>query len=370
MAHESSAEGELEELKEREARLRAMMQVAFDGSIISVNGIVEEVSQRLLDLGGYTRGEVIGRQVTDFVAPEFHNTLRQRRETGSEGHFDAVALLKDGRRVEIEVVTKNYVSHGREVRLIALRDVSERRRFEEQFRQAQKMEALGRLASGVAHDFNNILTVIRSYAEMLLLEQDESHANDVVEILKAIDLGASLTHQLLAYSRRQVVELTSVDIGSVVKATEPLIQRLIGANVELVTDFDAEAGTIQAVAGQLQQVIVNLAVNARDAMPYGGTLVVRIRRVELGEVQLRDYTPARAGRYVMLSLSDSGTGIPTDIKPQIFYPFFTTKSADRGTGLGLSVVKDIVERSRGFIVVDSTMGVGTTFAIYFPAENG
>lgn len=359
-----------ETLEEREGRLRILMEAAFDGVVITENGVIIDASDRLFEASGFTREEIIGRSVLQLVAEEHRPMVAERQAAGFEGTIDLVGVFRDGRRRRFEAVVRNHTIAGRAVRIAALRDVTEQRQHDEQLRQLQKMEALGQLASSVAHDFNNVLTVIRSYAGILLEDLDEPQRSDALEILKASDLGAALTRQLLAYSRKQGTKLTAVDVNAVVQESEQLLKRLVGARIELATDLAPGAAVISADSSQLQQVMFNLAVNARDAMPDGGRLVVRTRVIELAEHELRNYTPARAGRYVMLSVSDSGTGIPAEVQAHMFEAFFTTKEPGRGTGLGLAVVKDIVEQSRGFIVVDSTLAVGTTFAIYLPVENG
>jgi two-component system cell cycle sensor histidine kinase/response regulator CckA len=364
--YEGSDAADVESLRERDARLRALLEIAFDGTILSENGVVVEFSQRLLGISGYQREEVIGRPLTDFLATEFHETLRQRQAAGTEGRFEAVGVLKDGSRRTVEIVTRNHIVRGRTVRITALRDVTEKRRLEEQVRQSQKMEALGRLASGVAHDFNNVLTLIGSYADLLLERPDGPHLDEAMEIRKAVEFGATLSRQLLAYGRLRNETVTEIDVNAVVRDAERLLRRLIGPGVTLAAELAPGRVMVRADGGQLQQLLFNLALNASDAMPDGGSLVVRTGCVEFEADQLRGYSPARPGRYAMLALSDSGMGIPADVKAHMFEPFFTTKDPERGTGLGLSVVKDVVERHNGFIVVDSTLKAGTTIAIYLP----
>ena len=357
-----------EALNERDAYLRTLLEIAFDGTIISENGVVVEISRELLDFSGYKREEVIGRPLTDFVAPEFHETIHRRQAAGTEGHLDAIGILKDGRRRDVEIVTRNHNARGRTIRITALRDVTEKRLLEEQLRQVQKMESLGRLASGIVHDFNNVLMVIRNCADILVEDLDEPGRSDAIEIRQAAELGSALTRQLLAYSRQQGVKVSKIDVNAVVRESGQLLKRVIGSGIEFRTDLERSAVMVCANTGQLQQLMFNLAANARDAMPAGGKLVVRTRAVELQAGQLREYTPAQPGRYVMLAMSDSGTGIPADVRARMFEPFFTTKEPGGGTGLGLFVVKAIVEQNRGFLVVDSTMAAGTTFAIYIPAD--
>jgi two-component system cell cycle sensor histidine kinase/response regulator CckA len=352
--------------QEGDAHLRMLLETAFDGLMVSQDGRVVEVSRALLEMAGYSVEEVVGRSVLDFIAEEFRGPVQQRIAAAAEGPFAAVAVLKDGRRIHIEVVTKNVIVRGQPARITALRDVTEKRRLEEQLRHAQKMEALGRLASSVAHEFNNLLLVIRSYGDLLVQELGEPYVLDALEIVKAADAGTALTRQLLANSRQQLPRVKAIDVNAVVHGCGRMLSRLVGSQIEVVTDLDPHVGEVRADAQQLQQVIVNLVVNARDAMPLGGRLVIRTRNAEVSEAEIPPHLPPRSGRYVMVTVNDAGTGMSDEVKSRIFEPFFTTKEAGHGTGLGLAFVQGIVEQCRGFIVVDSTIGEGSTFAIYLP----
>src|SRR6202795_397221 len=282
---------------------------------------------------------------------------RMRHKDGSWRFFESTASPiqdEDGKPGKLVIVN---------------RDITDRRGLEEQFRQSQKMEAVGRLSGGIAHDFNNILGVIIGYAEFLQERLDQTNAlrGSVDEILKAGKRAASLTRQLLAFSRQQVLDPKVLDLNSVTSDMEKLLRRLIGEDIELKTISEPGLGRVKADHGQLEQVIMNLAVNARATMPKGGTLAIKTENMTMDTAFVRRYPyPVKPGPYVQLTVSDTGIGLDADTKAGAFEPFFTTKEKGKGTGLGLATVYGVVKQSGGYIDVESSPCVGTTFKIYLP----
>jgi len=266
---------------------------------------------------------------------------------------DTVRIKQDGKEVHVALVhapIKNAAGQVVGASTVA-RDITEGRRLEGMYRQAQKMEAVGRLAGGVAHDFNNLLGVILGYTGLLLerLAPDDPVRRDIEQIQKAGDRAALLTRQLLAFSRKQVLQPKVLDLNAVVTGTEKLLQRLIGEDIELLVVLNPALGRVEADAGQLEQIIMNLAVNARDAMPAGGKLTIETSNVEFDEVYTAQHASTRPGPHVVLAVTDTGCGMDAKIKAHIFEPFFTTKEFGKGTGLGLSTVYGIVKQSGGAV---------------------
>ena len=360
-----------EALAQSEALYRKVIEASFDGINITEEGVVCEANRGFAEMFGYSMDEVIGRPLLDFVAEESAEAVRQRVSQGIEGAYELVGRRKDGTRILLEATARTHNIGSRPGRLTALRDVTEKRQLEEQVRQAQKMEAVGKLAGGVAHDFNNLLTVITSCAELVLMDTAEGdpRQENLQEIRKASQAAAGLTRQLLAFSRQQVIEPKLVTIEEVVATADKMLQRLIGEDVELVAVLNEDPVTVKIDPGQLEQVIMNLAVNARDAMPDGGKLTLETSAVELDEAYARTHWPATAGRFALLAVSDTGIGMTEQTRARIFEPFFTTKEIGKGTGLGLATVYGIVKQSGGFIWVYSEPGQGTTFKIYLPRVN-
>jgi len=302
--------------------------------------------------------------------PEFYRSMWATLQKGEVWSGRISNRRVDGSAIEEETtISPVRDASGRLVNYVAvMRDVTHERQMEEQLRHAQKMEAVGRLAGGVAHDFNNLLTVITGRCELLVRRHGEASplARDLDLILKTAQRAGALTRQLLAFSRKQVLAPRVVSLNSVVVNMESMLRRLIGEDVELVLVPGQDLGRVRADPGQLEQVIMNLGVNARDAMPQGGRLVLETSGVDVDDALARRHAGMRPGRYVTLAVTDSGCGMPPEVQAQIFEPFFTTKDPDKGTGLGLSTVYGIVKQSGGDITVDSEVGRGTVFRIFLP----
>jgi PAS domain S-box-containing protein len=319
---------------------------------------------------GYSREELLAMTIADIRPAEEVDRLRGFLKTERSGHHESGIWRhrkKDATVIEAEIRSSPIEFGGRKARLVLALDVTERRRLEEQLLQAQKMEAIGQLAGGIAHDFNNLLTAILGYADLAARSEGRRDAAEAVEeIRKAGERAADLTRQLLAFSRKQVFEPKVLDLNALVSNLEKMLRRLIGEDVELATKLDPVLGPVRVDASQIEQVIVNLAVNARDAMPDGGTLTIETQNVALDETYAREHVSIHPGEYVMFAITDTGVGMSAETQKHIFEPFFTTKERGKGTGLGLSTVYGTVKQSGGYIWVYSELGRGTSFKVYLP----
>lgn len=361
-------------LADSELQYRRLVELLPDPVLVHVDGrIVFANSAAARVHGSATAASLGGLLLSDVVAPRSAALVEERLLAVSQGKNLELArhtvLRRDGgSTVEVEAISIPFNYHGRDAVLSVARDISARARLEDQLRHAQRMEAVGRLAGGVAHDFNNLLTVITSYSEMALagLDCDEPLALDLREIHQAAARATSLTRQLLSFSRRQVLQPAPMDVTEAVRLTQGLLRRLIGPGIEIVSHLEPAAGVVLADRGQIEQVIVNLAVNARDAMPNGGTLTLETRNVLAADEAATDRCATRADRYAMIVVRDTGVGIDDVTLAQIFDPFFTTKEVGQGTGLGLASVHGIVEQSGGTVFVRSEIGEGTEFRILLP----
>jgi len=323
---------------------------------------------------GYSRQEALGQHASFIVPPEFRPHVEQiwqglvKQTGGTRSANDNVT--KDGRTISCEWYNTPLVDEsGRVLGVASLaQDVTERVALEERLRQSQKMEAVGRLAGGVAHDFNNLLTVILGYSQILAegVPVGSRLADSTAQIKSAADRASGITRQLLAFSRKQVLSPRVINLNDIMLNLDALLRRLIGEDVEVRTDLANDLGSVKADPGQIEQVIMNLALNARDAMPQGGKLTLETANAQLDESYGRSHQPTKPGRYVMLAVSDTGHGMPPETQARIFEPFYTTKDVGKGTGLGLSMVYGIVKQSGGYIWVYSELDQGTTFKIYLP----
>ena len=365
-----------------EDKFRRLLDSAPDALVIvDPAGKIVIVNTQAEKLFGYERKDLLGKPVEVLVPERFrgkHEGHRagylhdpKARAVGLAG-VDLFGLGSDGTEFPIEVSLSPVETDDGVLVSAAIRDIRERQRLEEQFRHAQKMEAVGRLAGGIAHDFNNILSVILSYAEMIAadLKPDEPLRADIEEIRVASVRATDLTKQLLAFSRQQVLETKIIDLNQSVVGMEKMLRRLLGAGIVLTTLPASGLWNIKADAGQIEQIVLNLAVNARDAMPQGGKLTIGTSNVELNEDYARAHVDVTPGSYVMLAATDTGTGMDAKTLARIFEPFFTTKDRGKGTGIGLATVFGIVKQSGGHIWVYSEPGQGTTFKLYFPRASG
>jgi PAS domain S-box-containing protein len=370
-----------EALRASREQYRDLVELAPEGIFIQADGRFVYANEAIARILGVARPQdLLGREVLDFIRKDYRDLVRERirrlrEEKQAVPLVAQVWLRADGTFVDVEVVAAPVDWEGRPGAQVFVRDVSgrlaaerARRTLEEQLRHAQKMEAVGRLAGGVAHDFNNVLTVIHGYAQTALerLPPEDPLRRDLQEVLRAAERAASLTRQLLAFSRKSPPAPTRLDLNAVLAGMEKFLRRLIGSDIEIVLRPAADLGPVKADRGQLEQVVMNLALNARDAMPKGGTLMLETARVELAAEAAERHLGLSPGPHVVLSISDTGTGMDRETLSRIFEPFFTTKPEGAGTGLGLSIVWAIVREAGGGVWVYSEPGRGTTFKIYLP----
>jgi PAS domain S-box-containing protein len=367
-----------EVLRATQARFAGILDIA-DDAIISVNDDqhIQLFNQGAERIFGYTAEEVLGRPLEMLLPSRFLDVHRQHIRGFAQSADTARRMgerrqifgrRKDGTEFPAEASISQLQSGGETVFTVILRDTTERQSLQTQLLQAQKMEAVGRLAGGIAHDFNNLLTAILGSSDLLLedLSGDDQRRADVEDIKKAAQRAAALTRQLLAFSRQQVLAPQVLDLNALIADLEKMLRRLIGEDLEFRTVLAPDLGAVRADPGQIEQVIMNLAVNARDAMPQGGKLTVETANVDLDEAYAQAHVPVVPGRYTMVAVSDTGIGMDTQVKGHIFEPFFTTKEKGKGTGLGLATVYGIVKQSDGYIWVYSEPGQGTSFKIYLP----
>jgi two-component system, cell cycle sensor histidine kinase and response regulator CckA len=364
-------------LRDSEARYRRLFEAAQDGILIldAKTGSITDVNPFLIKMLDYSREEFLGKALWDigpFKDIEASKSAFRELKARQYVRYDDLPLkTKDGRSINVEFVSNVYGVNDKKVIQCNVRDITKRKhdeQNEQHLRQAQKMETVGQLAGGIAHDFNNLLGIILGYCEVLeeRSDLDKPSRQMIEEIHKAGTSAKGLTRHLLAFGRRQVLQPVFLDLNAAVNRLGTMLSRLIGDDVEVESVLRGDLGTIKADPSQLEQVLMNLAVNARDAMPEGGKITIETANVEIDEAYARQHPAVKPGSYVILAVSDTGVGIDKEIQPHIFEPFFSTKEVGKGTGLGLSTVFGIVKQSEGAITVSSEPGHGATFTIYFP----
>ena len=370
--------GALRALRESESRLRTLLQTIPDLVWLKdADGVYMLCNRMVESLCGAKEKDIVGKTDYDFVDKELADSCHDSDQKAiaavkPTSASDWVTFAEDGRRALMDTIkTPMFDANGKLIGVLGIaRDVTEHHNLEEQLRQAQKMEAVGTLAGGVAHDFNNILSAILGYSHLILdeMKDNDTVKNYVEEIMVASKRASVLTYNLLSFSRKQAVILAVIDLSEVIKSNEAFLCRLIREDIELKITCTREPLTVLADRGQIEQVIMNLVTNARDAMPNGGKLSIETQPVTMDQEFIETHGYGKAGAYVMISVSDSGVGMNKETQLRIFEPFYTTKEQGQGTGLGLSMAYGIVKKHDGFINVYSEPGKGTIFRIYLPRE--
>lgn len=364
-------------LRESEEKYRHLIQHSGDAIYLLYNRRFEVINQKFREMFGITSEDANKPEFDfmDLVAPKSRQLVSDRMKRLQKGEklepkYEFTAIDVNGNEIEIETsVTYIKYKNGIATQGI-LRDITKRKRLESQLLQAQKMEAVGQLAGGVAHDFNNLLTVILGYCDMLLSQSLAPEVrSDVIEILEAGERAKRLTNQLMTFGRKQVIQPKVIDINILITEQYKMLHRLLGEDIEIDVRLSPAVGKVKIDPAQLEQIIVNLAVNGRDAMPFGGKLVIETSNVEFTEDDLKNNPESQPGKYVMLGITDSGIGMDNETRAHIFEPFFTTKGRNKGTGLGLATVYGIVKQNKGHIVVQSELRKGTSFKIFLKMEN-
>ena len=385
-ALEAAVEARTAELRKQTQFHERVLQNAMDAIVLADGrGRITHFNPAAEGMFGYLKSEALQRSVSDLVGPASRRSLEEvlarMTEAGSGARrrpvLEGEGLRKDGSVFPVECAVGSWSDEGQRVAMGVVRDISDRRQAatalrqaEEQMRHAQRLDAVGRLAGGIAHDFNNLLTSVLGYAELLLDRTPQGEGRlELEEIRRAGQRAAALTRQLLAFSRKQVLQPMAVDLNIMITEMHDFLRRLIGETIRLEVKPARTLGTVRVDRTQIEQVLMNLAINGRDAMASGGTLTIETENAELDEAYSRSHVDVAPGRYVMLSVSDTGTGMDAATLTRLFEPFFTTKGQGKGTGLGLATSHGIVRQSGGHIWVYSEPGKGSTFKIYLPRVN-
>ena len=363
------------ELERTALQLRRALEAPSEAIVIHDNGTILDVNEAFNEIFGAEASEAKGRSILEFIDADFVDLVKHNISSGSEESYETVGRRNDGTTVPIEIRGRAIEYQDRAVRVAAMRDLSDHKQVqqalqesENQLRHAQKMEAIGRLAAGVAHDFRNLVAVITAQCDLLLMElgEESPQAKRVEEILTAGERATSLTQQLLAFGRKQVLQPRPLDLAAVVSDMSKMLPRVLGDGIKLNIASPAFLGRVNADRGQMEQVIMNLVVNARDAMPHGGEVTIAAANVTFDEAYIRAHPAAKLGKYVMLAVTDTGIGIDSETQARVFEPFFTMKEEGKGTGLGLAMVYATTRQNGGTVELESEPGLGTTFRIYLP----
>ena len=361
-------------LAKSEAHLRTLMDHLSDGVGLTIDGSIVYANPAMGKLLGYSPDEFIGRAPTEFLESSDRQRAADRIAVLNAGDPPAAAeyqmIRKDGTTVTVLISSRQIEYEGSQALFSIMRDLTEQRQLEEQLRQTQGLESVGQLAGGVAHNFNNALAAIIGYSELIArrLDEDDPILEDVKQILSVAERSAALTRELLTFSRKERINPTVFDLNEAVESASGLLGPLLGAHIQLDVRLDRSLRGVRADRRQMEQVVTNLALNARDAMPEGGSLTIETSRVAVTESLARTYPDARCGPYVRLTVTDTGTGIDRAIVGRLFEPFFTTKEPGQGVGLGLSMVHGAVTQAGGFVTVDSQPGRGSTLGLYLPVH--
>jgi len=370
---DSAQHSAMQALRESKEWLCAVFAASRDGVVLETNGRIMQANKACAQIFGYDNASDLIGQPFSIIAPEEYS--RRMLECGrvqcdSPELFMFTSTRRDGKAVHLEASVGAASVEGSPHSVVVLRDVTARVNLEGQLRHAQKMEAVGQLANGVAHDFNNLLTAIRCQTETILAyEQISPGTKEMLQqVIHATQRANNLTRQLLAFSRRTPMQLATVEINALIGNLSSLLKRLIAENVQLSLELQQPLPPVCADPSMIEQVIVNLAVNARDAMPRGGKLTLGTTIIHIAEENIQHHAGGRLGEFIALQVSDTGSGIAPDVLPRIFEPFFTTKEVGKGTGLGLATASGIVQQHDGWIEVESAIGRGTTFTLFLPAR--